>query len=350
MNKRFGIKETAEIFGVSTNKLRFYEKKGLIKGRREENNYRYYTEVEIQKIQTILTYRQLNFSIEDIREIFKENEKSSIINHLDKQWKIVNDEMSRLRLLKDSIEVLMDSVYEKKENGECADIIIETAEKLKANQEIKDSWRDRWNFNHWAEGYDESVRRDMGVTGIYKNYGTVLEKTYETAVENVEEAEACRVLDIGVGTGNLSEFFIKNGYDIIGIDQSRDMMNQAKNKFPGLRLRIGEFLKIPYENKRFDRIVSTYAFHHLDSQEKVVALKEMLRVLKEDGRIIIGDMMFENEAKKQEIYKTLSKDGIEEVEDEFYGDIEVLSEMVKDMGRELTSQKIDRFMHVITIK
>ena len=66
------------------------------------------------------------------------------------------------------------------------------------------------------------------------------------------------------------------------------MLAVAKEKYPKLHVRLGEFLKIPYENQTFDVIVSTYAFHHLNEEEKRVAIAEMMRVLKKDGRIIWG--------------------------------------------------------------
>mgnify|MGYP002243576125 CR=1 FL=1 len=89
-----------------------------------------------------------------------------------------------------------------------------------------------------------------------------------------------KILEIGVGTGNLAGKFLQNKYHIIGIDQSRQMLAVAKEKYPKLHVRLGEFLKIPYENQTFDVIVSTYAFHHLDEEEKRVAIAEMMRVLK----------------------------------------------------------------------
>ena len=38
------------------------------------------------------------------------------------------------------------------------------------------------------------------------------------------------VLDIGCGTGNVTEYLAKSGYDMIGIDISEDMLNEAMNK------------------------------------------------------------------------------------------------------------------------
>lgn len=114
-------------------------------------------------------------------------------------------------------------------------------------------------FDGWARAYDEDVKRDTGALKIYENYETVLQMVLRKW--KISEKDG-KILEIGVGTGNLEGKFLQNKYHIIGIDQSRQMLAVAKEKYPKLHVRLGEFLKIPYENQTFDVIVSTYAFHH----------------------------------------------------------------------------------------
>ena len=47
MKKKFNIKEVADILSISSNKIRFYEKKGLIKLSRDDNNYRIFTDEDV---------------------------------------------------------------------------------------------------------------------------------------------------------------------------------------------------------------------------------------------------------------------------------------------------------------
>ena len=65
----YKIKELAELYGIHTNALRFYEKKGLLPSRRLENGYRIYGEEERALLQRILLYRAMNFTIADIKEL-----------------------------------------------------------------------------------------------------------------------------------------------------------------------------------------------------------------------------------------------------------------------------------------
>lgn len=67
--KHYSIGEVSDRLGISRDALRFYEKKGIIKPKKEKNGYRAYTYDDIHKLSSILFYRRLNFSLEDIDRI-----------------------------------------------------------------------------------------------------------------------------------------------------------------------------------------------------------------------------------------------------------------------------------------
>ncbi|MFT9493517.1 MerR family transcriptional regulator [Anaerosolibacter sp.] len=351
MDKRYSISEVSEIFNITTNKIRFYEKKGILQPQRDrENNYRYYTKDDILKLQTILIYRMIGVPIEDLKDIMGNYQNENLLKHFHNQWSYINDELHRLRLIKACLEDMMEAVYDQNVSleNDFHEKIATFAQKTSNLQKVKNSWKDRWNFDDWAENYDQSVRSSVGQLGIYQNYERILDNVYNKSIEN--KNMNIKILEIGVGTGNLAKKFLCSGYDIIGIDQSRQMLNVAKRKFPNLKLRVGEFLKIPYENNTFDVIVSTYAFHHLNNEEKQIASDEMVRVLKKGGRIVIGDLMFENQRIREEIYKTLSKDQINEIEDEYYSNIESLNNVFKSYGMCLEFLRVDLLNYVITVE
>lgn len=65
---RYSIGETAGITGVTIRTLRYYDKIGLLKPAEiSDAGYRYYTEKEIAVLQQVLFYRELEFSLEDIK-------------------------------------------------------------------------------------------------------------------------------------------------------------------------------------------------------------------------------------------------------------------------------------------
>ncbi|WMM23825.1 methyltransferase domain-containing protein [Tissierella sp. MB52-C2] len=347
MGKNYSIKEVSEIFNITTNKVRFYEKKGLINPKRDmDNDYRYFTEDDLIKLQTILMYRELDIPIEHIKDIFTDESKDNILNHFHAQWKVINNQIHRMQLIQDSLEEIMDNIYEG-ENETYKEKIIKVIESMNEVWEIKNNWKDKWDFNSWARTYDKSVERDSGNLKFYKYYNDILDTTFNKSIKNKEKT--IKVLEIGVGTGNLADRFLKNEYDITGMDQSREMLNVAKEKYPKLKLRLGDFLNIPFENRKFDVIVSTYAFHHLNDEEKKVAIKEILRVLKDDGRIVIGDLMFENQEEKEKIMNRLTKEEIKEIEDEHYSNIQLLRNEFKRYNRELQITRMDELVFIIEV-
>ena len=347
MKKRYSINDVAKLFSITTNKLRFYEKKGLLAYQRDaSSNYRYYHNEDIKKIQIILTYRVLGFSISDIKDILAKDDKESHLDHFYNHWKAINDKIDKLQLLRNSMEGLIDSMYSSDESNSC-ELLIQSITNLNELTKTKDSWIDRWDFNSWAKNYDKSVYHGKGVLNMYQHYEEILEKVFTLSTENLNSDGW--VLDLGVGTGNLAQKYLDADYHVYGIDQSREMLNVAKNKFPSLKVRLGEFMKIPFADNSFDAIVSTYSFHHLNQYEKSIAIVEMLRVLKDSGVIVMGDLMFENEQSKQKLFANLTGKQIEFINDEYYSDIEWLANEFKRHNKSLEYIRIDLLNYIITV-
>lgn len=349
MKTEYTISQIAEKLHITTNKIRFYEKKGLLTPMREsQNRYRKFGEEDIFRLETILLYRSLGLSIEAIQNILQCNKKENYLTHMQNQWMAVNNEIHRLSEIRKSLETVLDKVYEESEEQELEKDFLKIIEQSNLLCQVKNEWKDQWDFDGWTRAYDEDVKRDTGALKIYENYETVLQMVFEE-VENFQRKDG-KILEIGVGTGNLAGKFLQNKYHIIGIDQSRQMLAVAKEKYPKLHVRLGEFLKIPYENQTFDVIVSTYAFHHLNEEEKRVAIAEMMRVLKKDGRIILGDLMFQNKAEEQKIRSTLSPEQIKELNGEYYSYLHLLIKEVEQYEKRVVYKRIDRFNYVVAIQ
>lgn len=349
MREDYTISQIAEMFNITTNKIRFYEKKGLLLPiRQSDNQYRRFNEDDIVRLQSILLYRSIGLSIDSIKNILKNNEKENYLIYFNNQWKLVNDEIHRLNIIRKSLEQIIDKIYEKTNDYKIKDDLLEIINESNKLNNIKSQWKDKWNFNSWAKSYDDDVKKDNGQLKIYKNYELILQSVYDL-VEELDRKNP-KILEIGVGTGNLASKFLNSNYEIIGIDQSREMLSVAKEKYPSLKVRLGEFLKILYDNKSFDIIISTYAFHHLNEDEKCIAIEEMIRVLKDDGVIIIGDLMFESKDSEEKILMDLSQEQIEEIKDEYYSYIDLLSDEFKRYNKRLNYRRIDNFNYIIKIQ
>ena len=148
-------------------------------------------------------------------------------------------------------------------------------------------------FDLWADGYDKTVGiSDEESTYPFAGYKKVLGFIFQTII-GVKNAV---VLDIGFGTGTLTTKLYEQGCSIYGQDFSTRMIALASEKMPYAHLYQGDFSKglvEPLRDRRYDYIVATYSLHHLTDTQKRVFLSELRDHLKENGKIIIGDIAFE---------------------------------------------------------
>ena len=148
-------------------------------------------------------------------------------------------------------------------------------------------------FDLWADGYDKTVGiSDEESTYPFAGYKKVLGLIFKTITETANAV----VLDIGFGTGTLTKKLYERGCSIYGQDFSSRMIALASEKMPNAHLYQGDFSKglvEPLQNRRYDYIVATYSLHHLTDAQKSVFLSELRDHLKENGKIIIGDVAFE---------------------------------------------------------
>jgi len=97
-----------------------------------------------------------------------------------------------------------------------------------------------------------------------------------------------KVLDLGCGNGRLYQILKENQVDYTGLDISEELIYIAKNKYPEADFIVGDIKKLSFSDSSFDIIFSVASFHHLpDEKSRIEALREMKRVLKKDGKILM---------------------------------------------------------------
>lgn len=103
-----------------------------------------------------------------------------------------------------------------------------------------------------------------------------------------------KILDVATGTGALAYELAKLGHDVIGIDLSPEMLNQAKKKLtPKLKLtfQLADGTKLPFKDNSFDVTTISWGIHDMPYEIGIKVLEEMKQVTKKDGRILIVDYM-----------------------------------------------------------
>lgn len=141
-------------------------------------------------------------------------------------------------------------------------------------------------FNKWARRYDtlflsKYLRR-------LQEYSVEEIKTNKKIKKSKEGKRKMRVLDIACGTGYALSLL--SPAECYGIDIASEMIAVAKEKYPQISFQEANARTLPFKKNFFDVILCTEALHHLEHVEDV--FKELKRVLKKDGKIIITDVTF----------------------------------------------------------
>ncbi len=104
-----------------------------------------------------------------------------------------------------------------------------------------------------------------------------------------------RVLDLGCGTGTLAIAAgqAQPGAEVTGLDGDPEVLARARRKASsaGAQVDFDEGLStdLPYDDGRFDVVLSTLFFHHLEPAAKRATAAEIARVLCPGGRLLVAD-------------------------------------------------------------
>jgi SAM-dependent methyltransferase len=96
------------------------------------------------------------------------------------------------------------------------------------------------------------------------------------------------VLDAACGTGRYANYLAARGHEVIGIDQSSDMIAIARAKVPTGRFSTGDLTDIDLADASVDAVVCGLALVHVPDLDR--ALHEMARVVRPGGRVVISDV------------------------------------------------------------
>ena len=129
--------------------------------------------------------------------------------------------------------------------------------------DVYDELMDNVPYRQWAERLDVLIRR----YGVSKP---------ERDADDLLDSERNLVVDLGCGTGTLTELLYQKGYDMIGVDSSESMLNMAMNK----RERCGAEILYLQQDMRELELYSTVGtvYSVCDSLNYILEEEELLEV------------------------------------------------------------------------
>lgn len=182
------IKEISTLTGISTRTLRYYDSIGLLcPTEKTKAGYRLYDENALERLQQILYFRELDFSLKSIKEII-ENPTLDRTEILQMQKEMLLKEKRHLECLIESIDQTLQrsdamdfSVFSKDETEELFQAMLEHMPENMKEIALKEFG----SVDQWREHYIEAVSKEK----VQKQYAKMVEwyggkKAYISSVKN----------------------------------------------------------------------------------------------------------------------------------------------------------------------
>lgn len=131
-------------------------------------------------------------------------------------------------------------------------------------------------FDEVAHAYDKT--NDLLSFGQARRWRKAL-------TAKVSPASGERILDIAAGTGTSSMALKSAGVEVVAADFSKGMLAEGKKQYPELEFVFADAMNLPFKDAEFDVVTMSFGLRNV--QDRHVALKEFLRVLKPGGRLVI---------------------------------------------------------------
>jgi ArsR family transcriptional regulator len=158
----------------------------------------------------------------------------------------------------------------------------ERASDLAAVASVLDERRKRSQefFDRHARQWDELARTLLPVPEYRQR---LLELVPQSAV----------VLEIGIGTGGLLKELASRASQLIGVDHSPAMLEEARRRLAdqgvsGVELRLGEMTHLPLPDSSVSCVVANMVLHH--AADPAAVLEEIRRVLTPGGTLLLADL------------------------------------------------------------
>lgn len=128
-----------------------------------------------------------------------------------------------------------------------------------------------------------------------KSFGEILELRFKELIKYFRITPGTKVLDIGCGRGEMALYCAKKGAIAVGIDYSEEAINLAKWARSKHSKKIKEKTnfyvldakRLNFKSSSFDLVILTDVVEHLYPEELDLIFKEVKRVLKRNGKLII---------------------------------------------------------------
>lgn len=150
-------------------------------------------------------------------------------------------------------------------------------------------------FDHVAPRYD--LMNDVMSLGISRTWRP-------RTVAAIAPQPGERILDLAAGTGTSSAPLRDAGAEVISCDLSHGMLVEGHHRHPELWFVNGDALRLPFADASFDAVTISYGLRNVE--DTVAALREMRRVTKSGGRLVVNEFSTPPNPAFRWLYQTMT--------------------------------------------
>lgn len=253
----------AKMANVSERTIRYYDKIGLLKPSFVmENGYRQYSDLDLLKLQKILSLKHLGFSIEEIFPMVMDN--TNLKESFELQIDLIEDKISHLQSLKDALKRASQS------SDLSWNMILSLVQLSNEETNIIEQYKNAKNLNDRIS--------------LHEKYSTNSQGWFNWLFEKIDFSKVNRLLELGCGNGKLwqeNKIDLRNR-EIFLSDISEGMVEEVRNKLGSdFNCIVADAEKIPFKDAYFDSVIANHVLFYLNDLNQ--GLKEIRRVLKPNG-------------------------------------------------------------------
>ena len=264
----------ARMAGVSVRTIRFYDKQNILKPSYvSPSGARFYTGSDLARLQQILLFKYLGFSLDDIREMtIGDTDYHFLKNSLNLQKRLVQDRIEQMQLVESAIEDTVNAL----------------------EQECQVDWSQMLELIHLT-GMEKSLKTQyQSATNIsarirlHRDYSSNAYGWFPWVYDQCRIRDGLQVLELGCGDGTLWKENISRlpaQIHILLSDISEGMLRDARRSLsqedPRFSFQVFGCEKIPCADRSFDRVIANHVLFYCEDLPAVFS--EVRRVLGEDG-------------------------------------------------------------------
>lgn len=271
--------EFAKIAQVTLRTIRYYDQQNILKPSYvNESGARFYSEEDLAKLQQILLFKYLGFSLAEIKEMTLDNfDRHFLLHSLDIQKKLVQDRIEQMHLVKQAIE--------------------DTADTLRSKETI--DWQQMMDLIHLT-GMENSLKNQYENASnisariqLHEQFSLNKEGWFPWLYDQCHICSGQNILEIGCGDGTLwaaNQNKLPASLDLTLTDISDGMLRDARRNFSRhsgdvhLHFDLADASSLPYTDEQFDLVIANHVLFYCN--DLTIVCREIKRILKPGGHII----------------------------------------------------------------